>query len=124
MIFNPPVMMIEPEPVTKYTITITGTGYTTNVYHARYVIINGTTYTSAATVEVEEGTIIECYARTQSAKSYKQYSGTWVDGTSVQYGTTSTTDTITPYEYEVTGNVAVAFSGMDNGYGRIDLTTT
>lgn len=43
-------------------VTISGTGSTTGSYRS-YVVINGNTYTGAATVEVESGTTILCYVK-------------------------------------------------------------
>lgn len=43
-------------------VTISGTGSTTGSYRS-YVVINGNTYTGAATVEAESGTTILCYVK-------------------------------------------------------------
>ena len=107
----------EPEPeVTKYTVTITGTGNSTY----SYVKIKGTKYTSAATVEVEEGTAVSCGAGTINA-SYGRYVQITLNGTTVAKG--SNTSPSVSYEHTVDSdcNIALSYSGSA---GSIAITTS
>ena len=96
------------------TVKITGTGSTASVCPA-YVVINGQTYASAATLELQPGTTVTAHAKYSSmAKS----GGVFLNGTKV-----SDQD----YEYEVSGNVTIAlaysvgeFASSRNG--TVDIT--
>lgn len=107
-----------------FTVTITGNGMHGSAVRAA-VMINGTTYTSAATVEVESGTTIMLYTYAYSTKDYTSTKIT-IDGVTVAQGTSSGAAS---YNYTVNKNITVEL-GMRNGLtslngaGIIDVTTS
>lgn len=121
MIFNPAVMMIEPEATTA-TITITGSsGYA-------QAEINGTTYLSAATVDVDIGTQVYLTAGYSAALQAKNAKIT-LNGTTVASGSGSTSSNATKamYTLEITGDTSIALSTSGVGsqqYGIIAITTS
>lgn len=107
-----------------FTVTITGNGMHGSAVRAD-VIINGKTYTSAATVEVESGTTIMLHTYAYSKRDYTLTKIT-IDGVTVANGTYSETAS---YNYTVNKNIAVELgmrSGLtsSNGAGIIDVTTS
>lgn len=107
-----------------FTVTITGNGMHGSAVRAA-VDINGTTYTSAATVEVESGTTIMLRTDAASTRDYT-YTKITIDGVTVAKGTSSETAS---YNYTVNKNIAVELrmkGGLSsrNGVGIIDVTTS
>lgn len=107
-----------------FTVTITGNGMHGSAVRAA-VDINGTTYTSAATVEVESGTTIMLRTDAASTRDYT-YTKITIDGVTVAKGTSSETAS---YNYTVNKNIAVELRMKDglssrNGVGIIDVTTS
>lgn len=107
-----------------FTVTITGNGMYGSAVRAA-VNINGTTYTSAATVEVESGTTIMLLTDAASTRDYT-YTKITIDGVTVAKGTFSETAS---YNYTVNKNIAVELRMKDglssrNGVGIIDVTTS
>lgn len=107
-----------------FTVTITGNGMYGSAVRAA-VIINGTTYTSAATVEVESGTTIMLHTYAYSTRDYV-YTKITIDGVTVAKGTSSGTAS---YNYTVDKNITVELSmrsglSSSNGAGVIDVTTS
>ena len=107
-----------------FTVTITGNGMHGSAVRAA-VIINGTTYTSAATVEVESGTTIMLHTYAASKRDYA-YTKITIDGVTVAKGTSSGTAS---YNYTVNKNIAVELSmrsglSSSNAIGVIDVTTS
>lgn len=108
----------------RFTVTITGNGMHGSAVRAA-VDINGTTYTSAATVEVESGTTIMLHTYAYSKRDYTLTKIT-IDGVTVANGTYSGTAS---YNYTVNKNIAVELgmrAGLtsSNGAGIIDVTTS
>lgn len=77
------------------TVKITGTGSSTYCY----VTINGTKYTSAATLTVEEGTVVTCGVR-----AYKSTAEIYVNGQVVKSSTSNTTIT---YEHTLSNDATI-----------------
>ena len=107
-----------------FTVTITGNGMHGSAVRAA-VIINGTTYTSVATVEVESGTTIMLHTYAASKRDYA-YTKITIDGVTVAKGTSSGTAS---YNYIVDTNITVELSMQNgftslNGVGIIDVTTS
>lgn len=107
-----------------FTVTITGNGMHGSAVRAA-VIINGTTYTSVATVEVESGTTIMLRTYAASKRDYA-YTKITIDGVTVAKGTSSGTAS---YNYTVDTNITVELSMQNgftslNGVGIIDVTTS
>lgn len=110
-----------------FTVTIDGKGEsaglgssTPSEYAA--VVINGTVYTSAATVEVASGTTITL--RTNAGHpNYRSGTKIVIDGVTVAKGTTSAAAS---YIYTPTGNITVtlAVAGSRWLYGTVTVTTT
>lgn len=106
-----------------FTVTITGNGMHGSAVRAA-VIINGTTYTSAATVEVESGTTIMLHTYAASTRDYT-FTKITIDGVTVAKGTSSGAAS---YNYTVNKNITVELSmrsglSSNNGAGVIDVTT-
>lgn len=95
---------------TLCTVTITGSG---SVSRCR-LTINGTIYTSAATVEVEPGTIVSCYVRLGQVRGTVKLNGKEVANS----GGSSAT-----YNYAVEKNVRISLSYSSyNGNSTISIT--
>lgn len=109
-----------------FTVTIDGNGTsaglggTTSEYAA--VVINGTAYTSAATVEVANGTTITLRTNA-SNQDYRSYTKIIIDGVTVAQGTTSAAAS---YIYTPTGNITVTLAARGSRwlYGTVTVTTT
>lgn len=106
----------------EFTVTITGTGTLGQLIVAS-VGINGTTYTSAATVEVANGTTItlRTNARQQNSRSDTKIV---IDGVTVAQGTTSHAAS---YIYTPTGNITIKLSieaPANFCFGIITVTTS
>lgn len=109
-----------------FTVTIegngeaAGAGTTTSEYAA--VVINGTAYTSAETVEVASGTTITLRTNA-SHPNYRSGTKIVIDGVTVAKGTTSAAAS---YIYTPTGNITVtlAVAGSRWLYGTVTVTTT
>ena len=87
-----------------FTVTITKTGNYANAS----VVIDGTTYTSSATVEVEVGEIIHCEAVSDHVGGSRIYLNEEevADSVSAETGGRGTAE----YEYTVIGNTAIELS--------------
>ena len=116
MIFNPIVKAIEPEPTTA-TITITGSGDTTSNYNKCYLIIDGTNYASATTVEVAIGSTITCVTHYYNT-TYRNSAKVYLNDTEVASGTSAQS-----YAYTVTGDCTIELERASY-YSRIYITTT
>lgn len=109
-----------------FTVTIEGNGEegvgpVQQEYAA--VVINGTAYASAATVEVESGTVITLRTRA-STDSTRKNTQIIVDGVTVAKGTT---EVEASYTYTPTGDITVTLSlktALKGKYGVITVTTT
>lgn len=105
----------EPQPTTNM-VSISGTGHTTWCY----VVINGTTYTSSATVAIETGTTIKCVVGNsyQYVRARVVYNGTEVTG---QPGNGDTAS----YEFAVSTTTTITLESGTVGpgyeYGRIEI---
>lgn len=109
-----------------FTVTIEGKGeeavLQTKVEYAA-VVINGTAYASAATVEVESGTVITLRTSAGTTKT-RENTQIIVDGVTVAKGTTAAAAS---YTYTPTGDITVTLriKAVPNGkYGVITVTTT
>lgn len=109
-----------------FTVTVTGSGeedvgWTKMEYAA--VVINGTAYTSAATVEVGSGTLITL--RTNASNNSSQANTRIiVDGVTVARGTTAAAAS---YTYTPTDDITVTLSftlATKGNYGIITVTTS
>ena len=88
-------------------VTITGSG---NVDRA-YVTINGTQYTSAATITVPAGTEIYCYAK---YLPNRQLGGVYLNGTQLH---------VSDYTFNAEPAVSIALTAFTR-YGKAEITTT
>lgn len=96
------------------TITITGTGNRSRAY----VVCNGTTYTNAAELTVEPGTIITLHAKSASSNANATIT---VDGTIVRSGV----DVSYPYAVNSSINVNLELRAYGPAtYGAITVTIT
>lgn len=87
------------------------------------VVINGTAYASAATVEAESGTVITLRTRA-STDSTRKNTQIIVDGVTVAKGTTAVEAS---YTYTPTGDITVTLSfkaALNGKYGVITVTTS
>lgn len=91
-------------------VTITGSGIYSKKKLA-YVEIDGTEYTSAATVMVQAGTEIYCYAAFLSSGSA---SGVFLNGTQLK---------VSEYTFNAESDVSIALSAT-KGSGKAEITTT
>lgn len=100
-----------------FAVTITGSGNnSTSGIVQVYVVINGISYTSPATLTVEAGTTIEAHANSMFKKSR-----IFLNGVLVQSGTNIS------YEYTVNENTSVKLSiagSESNPYGTVAITTS
>lgn len=85
-------------------VTITGTGKS----RVAYVTINGTQYTSAATITVPAGTEIYCYAKRGIV------GGVYLNGTDLR---------ASGYTFNAESDVSIALS-LPSQYGIAEITTT
>ena len=97
-------------------VTITGSG---NANYS-YVTINGTKYTSAATLEVEPGTVITAHVGTYTTAGMP-YTGVIVDGSIVLANIMSG-----DYNYTVTDDCAIELVYTPSGTmnGQVYITTS
>ena len=95
---------------TPFTVTITGSGG-----DWANVSINGVTYTAAATLEVEPGTIVYCAVKHTGQGPGRVY----LNSTRVAQTTTSNTNVT--YQYTVQKNISISLSTA-NYVGRINIT--
>lgn len=109
-----------------FTVTIEGKGEeVVDPAKAEYaaVVINGTAYASAVTVEVEPGTLITLRTRAGNAIDQKN-TQIIVDGVTVAKGTTAAAAS---YTYTPTGDITVTLSikySTKSKYGVITVVTT
>lgn len=113
-------MLIAPGTSTRAAVTLTGSGSATNCY----ALINGTTYSSAASgIEVKAGDVITFCVYGLSAT---YYGAVTINGSQVLYVTGSMTDT---YNWTVPAgitDISIAFSyaaAALNRNGKITVTT-
>lgn len=88
-------------------VTITGSGRVDRAY----VTINGTQYTSAATITVPAGTEIYCYAHYLSSK---QLGGVYLNGTQLH---------VSDYTFNAGSDVSIVIDSIIR-YGTAEITTT
>ena len=88
-------------------VTITGSGSVDRAY----VTINGTQYTSAATITVPVGTEIYCYAHFLSSK---KSGGVYLNGTKLN---------VSEYTFNAESDVSIALTATIR-YGKAEITTT
>lgn len=88
-------------------VTITGSGKVDRAY----VTINGTQYTSAATITVPVGTEIYCYAHYLGSK---KDGGVYLNGTQLK---------VSEYTFNAESDVSIAMSANIR-YGKAEITTT
>lgn len=99
---------------TYYTLSITGTGSNSTFGTYAKVIVNGTEYTSAATVEVTAGTTIELWV---SGKLLRR-GDIYVDGSQV-----SKTSSTTTYSLTINKDRTLKMSGYNGGIaGKVEAT--
>lgn len=97
-------------------VTITANENAKKYPKIAYVKINETKYTESATLEVDAGTVVECYAYGKNASDKGLIK---LNGTTVASGTGGQT-----YSYTVTGNVSirVVCKDMDYQWGQVEIT--
>ena len=88
-------------------VTITGSGSMDRAY----VTINGTQYTSAATITVPAGTEIYCYARYESRR---HAGGVFLNGTQLK---------VSEYTFNAGSDVSIALLATTS-IGKAEITTT
>ena len=91
-------------------VTITGSGIYSNKKQA-YVEIDGSEYTSAATVMVPAGTEIYCYALFLSSRNA---GGVFLNGTKLK---------VKEYTFNAESDVSIALTAFTR-FGKAEITTT
>ena len=89
-------------------VTITGTGDSS----VAYVTINGTQYTSEATVPVQAGTEIQCYAKFISIMGA---GGVYLNGSQLK---------VEKYTFNAESDVSINLYNAYYNYGEAKITTT
>lgn len=104
-----------------FAVTIKVNGGSSTAGYAE-VIINGTEYVEAASVQIESGTAITLRT-SASSRNYRAYTKITIDGVTVAQGTTTAAAS---YTYTPTGNITVTLDvkGSTYVYGVITITTS